>query len=299
MKTSRIIIIYVIIVALIPLLSFSDFNTNSNKQRKAALKVLNSFTNYVPSGSISLDGCDLTIHSFYISTSEISNFEFKEFLYFLKASEEFELYNKYRPDSTQWVKQFETAYLDPLMNYYHSHPAYHNYPVVNVSKEAAQAYCDFLTTHYRGLSGNTLDITFRLPTKEEWIYAANGSGEVGLYSWKTNALINEDGSYNANFSTIGCENITRDADGNLVIDTNSHYDMMKDGFFNTAPIFSFNPNLHGLYNMNGNVSEMLLDEDAAIGGNWHSPGSDIKNTSLEKFNKPSPTVGFRVVAVIN
>lgn len=298
MKTSKIIIVYILIVAIAPLLSFVDISSSTKKQRKATMKVLNSFTNYVPSGTLDYDWCSTEISSFYMGRSEVSNYEYMEFLNFLKASGDIDSYNKFRPDSTQWVSQFETGFLEPLKDFYHWHLAYDDYPVVNISKEAAQAYCDYLTMYFQGLSGNSLDITFRLPTKDEWIYAANGSGEISLYSWDSNLLRDEDGSFLANFMTIGSENVKRDENGSLVIDTNSHYDIAKDGFFNTAPVFSFKPNLHGLYNMNGNVSEILLDEEGVIGGNWHSPGSDIKNTSLEDFDQPSPTVGFRVVAVV-
>jgi formylglycine-generating enzyme required for sulfatase activity len=64
----------------------------------------------------------------------------------------------------------------------------------------------------------------------------------------------------------------------------------------TAPAESYSPNGYGLYNMNGNVAEMISDGDFAVGGSWNSPGYDIRNQSIKKFKGAHPTVGFRIVA---
>ena len=37
------------------------------------------------------------------------------------------------------------AYMEPMTTHYHSHPAYDQYPVVNITPAAATAYCEWLT----------------------------------------------------------------------------------------------------------------------------------------------------------
>lgn len=294
----RSIIILSLVSLAIVQMSFSVEKEKKTKAEKRTMKTLNSFTNFIPSGVIYDDVDTLSVNSFYMSTTEVTNLEYLEFLYSLKQNGKTDLYNKYAVDTSQWTEQFPMAFLEPMEQYYHNHPAYFDYPVVNVSKEAAIAYCEWLTEHYKGMSENELDITFRLPTQKEWVYASNGSGDINSYSWGGNGVTDSGGNYLANFSTFGPENITRDQNGELIIDTTSFYDLTKDGHTYTAPVYSFLPNEFGLYNMNGNVSEMLLDGDEAIGGNWHSPGADIKNTSVQSFSTPEPTIGFRVVAVV-
>ncbi len=35
--------------------------------------------------------------------------------------------------------------MQPMVEYYYQHPAYGNYPVVNVSKDQMQGYCNWLS----------------------------------------------------------------------------------------------------------------------------------------------------------
>ena len=63
-----------------------------------------------------------------------------------------------------------------------------------------------------------------------------------------------------------------------------------------APSKSYWPNDFGIYNMNGNASEMISDGEFVVGGDWRSPGYDIRNESIKAYNGPSPEIGFRIVA---
>ncbi len=65
-----------------------------------------------------------------------------------------------------------------------------------------------------------------------------------------------------------------------------------------APCKSYWPNEFGIYNLSGNVAEMLGDEDVVVGGDWRSPGYDVQLTSARPYEGPSPAIGFRVVATI-
>jgi formylglycine-generating enzyme required for sulfatase activity len=63
--------------------------------------------------------------------------------------------------------------------------AYDNYPVVNITQEAAQTYCNWLTANYKtsdlGLQDH-MQIGFKLPTRTDWLHAASG-GKTGPYAW--------------------------------------------------------------------------------------------------------------------
>lgn len=63
----------------------------------------------------------------------------------------------------------------------------------------------------------------------------------------------------------------------------------------TAPVQSYFPNAFGIYNMSGNVSEMVIDSPVNKGGSWNDSPEFLTITRQQKLDKvPSPTVGFRV-----
>jgi hypothetical protein len=56
-----------------------------------------------------------------------------------------------------------------VYNLYHSHPGYDLYPAVNISAEAANLYCAWLTEKYNEKpNGKFKKVTFRIPTEKEW-----------------------------------------------------------------------------------------------------------------------------------
>ena len=57
------------------------------------------------------------------------------------------------------------------------------------------------------------------------------------------------------------------------------------------------PNDFGLYNVCGNVAEMVAERGIAYGGSYLDPGYDIRIDSEKRYDGPSPLIGFRVIAV--
>ncbi|MEM7515044.1 MAG: hypothetical protein AAF388_29220, partial [Bacteroidota bacterium] len=58
-------------------------------------------------------------------------------------------------------------------------------------------------------------------------------------------------------------------------------------------------NENGVYNVLGNVSEMLHDvPDQAIGANWNTPSMDATLEHMLEYKGASPMVGFRPVLVL-
>ena len=70
-------------------------------------------------------------------------------------------------------------------------------------------------------------------------------------------------------------------------------------FHNLYPLLakSLYPNPYGLYNMSGNMAEMVYERGVAYGGSYRDPGYDIRIDSEKPYDAPSPLIGFRVIAV--
>lgn len=176
---------------------------------------------------------------------------------------------------------------------YFRNATFNDYPVVNVTWDAANDYCE-----WRG---------GKLPTEAEWEKAARGTEDARLYPWG----ITLDGT-KANFCDANCSNSWA-----------NH--VFNDGYENTAPVGSFPSgiSLFGVEDMAGNVSEWVADlygpypggeadvhsenfgkERVRRGGSWYSLGSDTRVSRRDK-NLPSPQledpnselgkIGFRCV----
>lgn len=134
-----------------------------------------------------------------------------------------------------------------------------NLPVVNVSWNDAKAYADWL--------GQRTGKIYRLPSEAEFEYALRG-GTRSRYWWG-------DGT-----PTHPVENLTGSGDRSRSGRRWSHaFRGYRDGYWGPAPVMSFAANPFGLYDINGNVSEWVLDcwHDNYIrapgdGSAWINPG---------------------------
>lgn len=84
----------------------------------------------------------VTVSSFYMDETEISNFHWVEYLYWLDRvfrDDYPEVYEKALPDTLVWRSKL--AYNEPYVDYYLRHPAYRDYPVVGVSWLQASEFC--------------------------------------------------------------------------------------------------------------------------------------------------------------
>ena len=218
------------------------------------------------------------------------------------------------PDTLVWKMDFSYAQNDPMVKAYFNHPGYDEYPVVGISWEQASAFCNWRTNNYkslavrRGLPQNAR-LEYRLPTDQEFEYAARGGRNQSKYPWGGPYLRNTKACLMANFK-VGRGNY------------------MDDGGMFTVNVKSYFPNDYGLYNMAGNVSEwtataynqsaapLLLDfnpnftyvaktgdskylkRKVVRGGSWKDIGFFLQNSvaTFEYQDQPRSYIGFRCVS---
>jgi formylglycine-generating enzyme required for sulfatase activity len=231
----------------------------------------------------------------YVCKYEVSNLEYRNFLGYLKAKDA-SLAEKYKVDTTKWVT--ELRYQEPMAMYYHLHPAYNNYPVVCISYEAAWAYCEWLTDQYNADAKRKFKkVRFFLPSEEQWMTVANGGNKNKMYPWSNYYLRNKAGEFLCNFKHVGDENISYDTEKKEYTITPEAKvpGSLRDNAMYTAAVNSFEPTVpYGIYNMSGNVAEMVNEKGIAKGGSYNSPGYDVRIQSKMNYTDASPEIGFRV-----
>jgi formylglycine-generating enzyme len=88
----------------------------------------------------------VTIPSFYMDETEISNLDYIEYLFWINrvfGADYPEVYRKALPDTLVWREKL--AYNEPLVETYLRHPAYRDYPVVGITWLQANDYCSWRT----------------------------------------------------------------------------------------------------------------------------------------------------------
>lgn len=88
----------------------------------------------------------VTVSSFYMDESEISNLHYREYLYWLDrvfGTDYPEVYKKALPDTLVWRSKL--GFNEPYVELYLRHPAYNDYPVVGVNWLQANDFCAWRT----------------------------------------------------------------------------------------------------------------------------------------------------------
>jgi len=262
------------------------------KEEKAIKKEFSKEFAFVPSGMAYVGEENVSVQSFYMSKGEVTNKQYGEFLNDLKSKGEHEKLKIAQIDTMKWNMNLglNMAYV----NYYHDHPAYQDYPVVNITHEAAQIYCEWLSTKYDLLFGTTGKFLFRLPEQAEFVRAARGDAKEIQYSWGTNSMRNSDGQMQCNSLHFGEEGVHWNEEKKTyeIIFLDRQIPESADIL---APSIAYWPNTFGFYNLNGNAAEMISEKGVAVGGCWRNPGYDVRIESQSNYTEANPMTGFRVV----
>ena len=143
------------------------------------------------------------------------------------------------PDTTCWIKMFTYSYNEPIAQQYNWFKAFDQYPVVGVNWNQANAFNHWRTKIWREAKDKKkqyLEGDFRLPSEEQWEWAARGGLQQSPYPWGGPYIINKKGCYLANFKP-------------------NRGNYSADGGLYTVKVGSYHENQYGLYDMSGNVSE--------------------------------------------
>lgn len=266
--------------------------------------------------------------SIYAGNTEVTNAQYNRFLEYLQKNKLNDLYEKYKFDFSRYEEPalaFMTNYalqrVETKKNRYFNH-----YPAVNISYEAANAYCEWLTEQYNNAAERKYKkVNFRLPSVDEWQIAAAGiknptgwklneqevevkltpnssefdmKAEVKkvslsdpeiLYPWfkyfgLRNSPLNHKKCYLGNFKSEPCD--CPGYKGNKPLN--------NDGWAAMAPTKTYFPNDIGLYDVVGNVAEMINEKGKACGGSWNHPPAESTIRSVNTYTNPDAAVGFRV-----
>jgi formylglycine-generating enzyme required for sulfatase activity len=219
----------------------------------------------------------------YASLYELTNVEYREFLQYLKSTKKNDDYKKCLYDSTQWVKKFPHKNHEPFQSMYHMHPAYDNYPVVNITKEAADLYCEWRTEKYNASADKKYKkVVFRLPTETEWEKLAAPLPGHNL-PWYGNFPYKSDDEKTALANIKVKDYVTG----------NDDYSFSGGSGF-PLNVGHYKANNLGICDVIGNVSE-LTQSGAQKGGCWDNYLDECTVDKVQNYELPDPRVGFRVI----
>ncbi len=224
--------------------------------------------------------------SLYIDKCEVSNLAWREFIYYtLSEKKDAAGYQKMLPDTNVWKTQLFNN--SEYVNFYFRLPDYQDYPVVGISYEQAQAFCEWRTERVNELlermpKAGFRKLLYRLPTKAEWELAASGKLAVDKYPY-------------------GYENTEFRSRGKIYNTFNCLYERVDSNGHQTSnviPVLSSEPNKYEIYNMIGNVSELIAEKGIAKGGNYLTYIEDCKINNFQKYDHPTCWLGFRCLCEI-
>ena len=248
--------------------------SNPSKAQKSIDKVLKSIT---PPNCVRIG------NNLFMDQSEISNVHWLEFLAYLQEHQP-EQYAANLPDTAVWASELSTN--DSYIANYLRYPGFHYFPVVGVSYQQAVSFCAWrskiVTAHFAQNKKNkykdyTIEFVFSLPSAKQWEQAASANSDdpYGFVSLKPRLA--KQYSHRANYNKGSSPENT---------------------IFITEYILAYPPNDLGLYNMIGNVAEMVAEEGIAKGGSWKDPLEACVITLQKSYEVPQSWLGFRCVCTI-
>jgi formylglycine-generating enzyme required for sulfatase activity len=226
----------------------------------------------------------------YACETEVTNAQYENFLMDLVKNKAFDYLETCKTSKTDWRSRLPELHrgLSDSIVFRHCHPDEGRAPVQNISQEAARLYCEWITNVYNQSNHKRKDfrrVRFRLPSEAEWEYAATVGHPVNPYPWEGDRVTNTKGCFLGNFE-VSAEKPCDECPKGACFD--------NDGGFFPVMAGTYFPNDFGLYNISGNVAEMVGEPGIAKGGSWEDKPEQCKTSSRKTFDRPSPSIGFRV-----
>lgn len=306
----------------VPTLTTDEMATALKEKKKmmeAFAKLNKEKYAYIPMGSFLYRKDTFSVQAFYMQTTEVSNLEYRTFLADLLIQNRTADYLIANPNQEAWMTKFPWSFNEPMTDMYFWHPAYDEYPVVNISRKGAMLYCDWLTMEANKVLKETnkpLMNDLRIPADLEWAYAASNGKNQPKYASGNIFLRDSKGKYEMNYMCYTKDQCRFDSTMHLYLpkkeitglnDKDENPGFVADGAFHTCKTRSYNANNYGLYCMAGNAAEMVNTFDkknmkytrtGTKGGSWFSCDYFLEIDAEDEYpneNDGSPLIGFRPV----
>ena len=255
---------------------------------------------------------------------EVTNQEYDFFLTYLEENGYNELYKQAAFDLTKYdgiaFSMIKDYHFNPRKTVKTSASTYSKYPAMDMTFEAANLYCTWLTAQYNVQDNRKFKkVKFRLPSEKEWTMAALGYPDFQSWEFEENVvrsrprpeekkglyeefkLVKGDISYpwyfddwhkmrNSIVNKHGCYLANIKAPDEVSCPAG----VVGDGFAITSPVGFYFANKMGLYDAIGNVAEMISEEGKAMGGSWNHQPEESTITSINLYERADPAVGFRL-----
>lgn len=199
-----------------------------------------------------------------------------------------------------------------FFNVYYHHYYFAHYPVIKLTKEKAVNFCDWRTkvvNSYFAVEMGELDemeyvpdhiykdvkqrVVYRLPTKSEWEEAAGAGLDGTKFPFGYEEIKQKNGKYKFGLDNAIFFEYDEEKHKNLHLRAPSLNG--KKVIPPTYPVSYGKPNKYGVYNMPGNVSEMIDDDGVVKGLSWADEIREYYHDEDIEFKRPSMMVGFRCV----
>lgn len=268
----------------------------------------------------------------YSFKTEMTNGMYNLFLNFLEEQDDQELLklsnhdlSSYSNEEKKFYNDYSRPFIAPQSKRDTTVRDFTDFPVVNIPYEGAVLFCQWLTEQYNNNAGKKKfkKVKFRLPTANEWQIAALGYPKFQSWNLDENTvelIVPEDtiteikkgkkevipvteiqypwwSHYNyrnkvTNPKNCFLGNFNSPAQANPC--AIGHSLPGNDGWTKMSRTAAYFPNDIGLYDIVGNVAEMVNEKGKAYGGSWNDLPEESTIRSVKTYKKPDATIGFRV-----